>query len=268
MLKAPEFSAVVLVAGHGHRAARATGATYCRRKNLQKIAGVPVFLHSLRIFFSFKNLSTLVLVLPASDEPLYRRALAECPFPFAKKLDKSLLLSHGGKERYDSVRAGLAKLPRPASKNAFVAIHDGARPLLSKKLVAQLLRHAFLPRLRKIHAGVLPSKKLVDALKIVNAAGFIEKSLPRENMMAVATPQVFPLSFLLRAYEKYQKLAESPFKNTAGGAPLDTAGVVPLDDAGVYLAAGYPVFCYETREPNFKITYAEDFGLIEKLIKK
>ncbi len=139
----------------------------------------------------------------------------------------------GGATRAASVRAGLALVPEDVE---VVLVHDAARPFASPAL--------FQAVLEAVHAGAdgaVPGMPLADTVKRVQGADVVA-TLPRDELVAVQTPQAFRAAVLRRAHR---------------GAPEAT------DDAGLLEAIGARVVVVPGEPRNLKITGAEDLGRLE-----
>ena len=99
----------------------------------------------------------------------------------------------GGATRSDSVRAGLAVLPPDAR---FVMVHDGARPLIDDRVVADLLN-----ALMNGAACVVPGLAVTDTVKRVRDGEVVE-TLERSGLVAVQTPQGFSVDVLRRVHTR------------------------------------------------------------------
>ncbi len=154
------------------------------------------------------------LVAPLSGEPVLRRSVGAfvqagadgivlvCPESrwcevgldaLRETLPIPLLRVDGGAQRQDSVYAGLLALPEDC---AYVAVHDGARPLIAPRAILDCLSKA-----RETGAAAC-AQPVVDTLKRVDEAG---RTLPefvnRDELWAMQTPQIFDLGLLKEAYE-------------------------------------------------------------------
>ena len=121
----------------------------------------------------------------------------------------------GGERRQDSVRAGLEAL----GACDYVAVHDGARPLVTPELIERGLEAA-----RETGAAA-PAVPLADTVKEAGADGIVVRTLDRSRLWAVQTPQVFRYELLMRAHREV------------------TADVT--DDAAMVEALGEPVRLFE-----------------------
>ena len=111
----------------------------------------------------------------------------------------------GGATRSESVRAGLAKVPSDAS---IVCVHDAARPLASRELFTRVIE--------AVNAGAdgaVPGLAVADTIKEVNEVGEVQRTLPRQRLVAVQTPQAFSAPKLRAAH-------------AAGGEGTDDAEIV------------------------------------------
>ena len=142
----------------------------------------------------------------------------------------------GGAERSDSVRAGLAAVPKDCD---VVVVHDGARPLASVELFA-----AVIGAIRDGADGAIPGVAVVDTIKRVAGAVVVE-TLAREELIAVQTPQAFAVGALRHAHE-------------TGGDATDDAALVEQMGARVVVVPG------ELR--NRKLTHASDLPDFELLL--
>ncbi len=220
--------AVVIVAGGSAR--RFGGGN----KLLLELAGLPLFLHSVKTFLPLTAPGCLVVVHPA-DAGAEFRAAAEQFLPEAP-----IAWTAGGAYRCASVRAGLAALPLD---RGIVAIHDAARPLASAALLETLADEA------RRTGGAIPGKPVTDTLKRSDASGLITETVDRSGLWRVETPQVFDLALLRAAYACFP---DGDF----------------TDDAGMMAAAGYACRIVRNSDDNLKITYPGDLELLSRRIRE
>jgi 2-C-methyl-D-erythritol 4-phosphate cytidylyltransferase len=133
----------------------------------------------------------------------------------------------GGETRSDSVRAGLAV----CGDALFIVVQDAARPLASTELFA-----AVLAAVRTGAAAAIPGVTVSDTIKQV-ADGVVVNTPPRDQLVAVQTPQAFQAAVLRRAHA--------------------SAGVA-TDDAGLVEALGESVVVVPGERTNIKVTNPED----------
>lgn len=219
----PQVGAIIVAAGAGTRMGGVD-------KLFAPLAGRPVLAHSLDAFQRCPAVAHIVLVLAASTVPRGRAFVVEGGF------SKVAAVCPGGPRRQDSVRLGLQALP----SCPWVAVHDGARPLVTPELILRGLEAA-----RRSGAAV-PVVPLVDTIKEVSPRGHVLRTLDRGRLRAVQTPQIFRCDLLWRAHEEV------------------TTDVT--DDAAMVEALGLPVATFAGSRRNLKITEPEDLELARALM--
>lgn len=213
-------AAIILAAGESRRMGE--------DKTLLKVGGRPLLTYALEAFQACPQVDQIVLVLAASNAPAVLPLLARYP-----KVARTCL---GGRRRQDSVRAGLATM----ASREWVVVHDGARPLLTPELISAGLDAA---RETGAAAAALP---VVDTLKETDGRALIIKTVPREGLWAVQTPQIFRFDLLLRAH--------------------DAAAGDVTDDCAMVEQIGGRVKLYPGLRANLKVTTPEDVAIVEAMI--
>ncbi len=203
-------------------------------KQFRAIAGIPMLLRALRPFAQHPRVGPIVLVLPpesAAAPPAWLGAL----------LSDRLLVTAGGEERQHSVANGLCALP-PGP--ALVLVHDAARPFVERDLIDRVLAVAARG------AAAVPGLPLPDTVKETDTAGLVVRTIPRDRLVVVQTPQAFPRAMLETAHQRAR-----------GDAP----SLAATDDATLCERLGHPVRVVAGSPRNIKITTVEDFALAEAL---
>lgn len=199
-------------------------------KQFIAIAGKPVLMYTLEVFHSFDREAEIILVLPESHFPVWKRLCKSAQFNIPH------LLVYGGSTRFYSVRNGLDKI----SGKGIVFIHDGVRPCVS----LQTLENCFSVAAEKGNA--IPVVPVAESLRKTD--GTINKAVDRSQYFLVQTPQTFQTSLIKNAYlQKYSPLF------------TDDASVLEADGGTINLVAG--------NHENLKITYPEDFILASIYLK-
>ena len=219
-----EVSAIVVAAG---RSSRMGGLD----KLFAPLGGRPLLARTLTAFQECGAVRRIVLVLAA--ENLARGlALAE-----EEGLSKVRTVCLGGRRRQDSVWEGLGAL----GPCAWVVVHDGARPLVTPRLIEEGLAAA-----RETGAAVcgLPAG---DTVKRVDEQGRVLRTLDRRRLWVIHTPQVFRYDILREAHERSRRTA--------------------TDDAALVERLGHRVRVYPGSPRNLKVTTPEDLALAEALLK-
>jgi 2-C-methyl-D-erythritol 4-phosphate cytidylyltransferase len=201
-------------------------------KQFRWIAGKPMLLHSLQAFMARPDVCSVVCVVPqqyVADPP---------PWIFQCDVDR-LVLSIGGRTRTESARNGLEDLPNEA---AIALIHDAARPLLDEAAVDRVVAAA--------RAGqcAVPGLSVVDTIKEVDGEGRVTRTLDREHLWRVQTPQGFPRGQIERAHREAK-----------------AANATATDDAALCERAGIPVTIVPGSERMMKVTHESDFKRVEAL---
>ena len=147
---------------------------------------------------------------------------------------------NGGKLRQDSVRIGLAQV---ADDSPLVAVHDGARPLITPEDIQRCLDAA------ATHGAAIMAVPVKDTLKAVAADSTIRHTVERESLWQAQTPQVVRTDLLKEAFAK-----------------ADQDGFVGTDEASLLEHGGWPVVVVEGSETNLKITRPDDLLMAEALL--
>lgn len=220
--------AVIVAAGGGRR----FGANV--PKQFALLAGRPLLLWTLAPFLDHPALEGLTVVLPPEH--------AKRPPPWLQGLRSGAIsLVAGGPARTDSVRLGLASVPEHVE---LVVVHDGARPLVTGRMISQVLERA------GPEFGAVAGRPVSDSLKEADAEGHIERSLSRERLWWAETPQVFPRALLVEAHRR-----------------AEAEGFSASDCAGLCERYGVASVLVEISEPNPKVTNPDDMRLIEAWLR-
>jgi 2-C-methyl-D-erythritol 4-phosphate cytidylyltransferase len=203
-------------------------------KQYLPLDGVPILLRSVRPFASHPDVAQVVVVLAPAE--------AESPPAFlAELLGETLGIAAGGRERSDSVAAGLRALRAGCE---IVLVHDGARPFVDRGVIDAVIAHA------RAGEGAVAAVPVSDTIK--EAAGadptLIQRTVPRTGLWRAQTPQGFPRRLLERAYAR-------------AGAEASAA----TDDASLVEECGGAVRLVPDSPRNMKITTRDDLVLAEAL---
>lgn len=224
----PAVCAVIVAAGSSQRMGG-------QNKLLLPLAGAPVLAHTLRAFEKCAAVRDIVLVCREQDILPYTE-LAR-----SYGVGKLRTVTRGGDSRTASVLAGLRAVPADA---ALVAVHDGARPLVSEAVITEAVCAA------AEHGAAAPVVPVKDSIKRI-ADGTIAADVPRDTLAAVQTPQVFRRELLLRALEDAARSGRSF-----------------TDDCAAVEAMGQAVQATHGSYENLKITTPEDILVAQALLQK
>jgi 2-C-methyl-D-erythritol 4-phosphate cytidylyltransferase len=217
--------AIVVAAGLGIRMGAAAP------KALLPLAGLPMVAWSLNALRA-AELDGVIVVAPPGHEDEMRRAVGD-----------DMTIISGGSTRSRSVAAGLAALPRDASR---VLVHDAARPLVTATLVEMLLG-----ALDGVD-GAIAASPLSDTLKRQDDESEIAGTVDREGLWRAETPQAFHLPALAAAFA------------AADDAALDQA----TDCAWLVERNGGRVRLVNSGAPNLKVTTPSDMLVAEALLTR
>ncbi len=234
--KQEKVIAVVPASGVGKRFGAGTN------KPFQTLGGKPLIIWSLESLEAIDEVVEIIPVLKSED--------MEYGIEIFEKagLSKINRIAQGGKERQDSVYNGLKLIE---DKNCIVLIHDGVRPLIERPLIEEVIKNmSEILRNKEECGGIVLGVPLKDTIKEATD-GTIKKTLRRDSLWAIQTPQIFPYKSIFSAYNKARK---EEFYST--------------DDAAIVERYGGKVKVVMGSYRNIKITTPEDLVIAEFLISK
>ncbi|MFZ4523222.1 MAG: 2-C-methyl-D-erythritol 4-phosphate cytidylyltransferase [Bacteroidales bacterium] len=217
-------SAVIVAGGSGTR------MNAGMPKQFLLLNGKPLLMYSIEAFnVAFPGIS-VILVLPATELLPWKQLCDEYAF------NLPCTLVAGGETRFHSVQNALAVM----DDGGLVAIHDGARPLVSPSLI----RNTFLTAGQLGNA--VPVIEFSDSVRKVSGKG--SQPVDRSILRLVQTPQVFNISILKKAYHQEYRTTFT-------------------DDASVMESAGETIHLTEGDPVNLKITHPYDLAAAEIMLK-
>ncbi|MFP5375079.1 MAG: 2-C-methyl-D-erythritol 4-phosphate cytidylyltransferase [Gammaproteobacteria bacterium] len=220
--------AIVPAAGRGSRMGGELPKQYLQ------VAGRSLLEHSLRAVLAHPSVAGAVVPVAADDRH----------WPGWSELDGRPVRScTGGDTRADSVLAGLAALPDEVRPDAFVLVHDAARPNLAPEDLERLLHLG-----RNDPVGAILAAPVVDTLKRAGDDGGIDRTEPRERLWRALTPQLFRRLQLTRALQAARE---------AGAAVTDESMAMELQ--------GHRPLLVEGGALNLKITTPADLAWFQSL---
>ena len=221
--------AIVPAAGTGNRMGRE------RSKQYLSLAGMPILVHTLKVFEECPLVDGLLVVVPPQDIEFVRNTVLA---PWGLKKVAGVI--PGGKERQDSVRAGVEALDRETD---LVIIHDAVRPFITIELISQCIRAA--REEGAITVGV-PAK---DTVKEVAPDGRVLRTCDRSLMWLTQTPQAFRRNIIENAH---RAAVRDGFRGT--------------DDTSLVERLGIAVRMIRGEYSNIKITTPDDLILAETML--
>jgi 2-C-methyl-D-erythritol 4-phosphate cytidylyltransferase len=222
-------AAIIPAAGRGSRIGLRTPKTFI------DLGGAPLLARTIAVFAASRRIALIQPVLPRTYLARFRSAvLSRHRWPTCQPAVA------GGRERQDSVAAGLRALPEQID---FVVVHDGARPFVTTGLIEKVLAEA------RRHGAALAAVPVQDTVKRVSADLFLDGTVDRRALWLAQTPQAFSVALLREAH-----------------AQARAAGLEATDDAALVEALGHPVRVVPGSRLNLKITTREDLALARLLV--
>ena len=222
--------AVIVSAGKGLRFMEG------KKKQFHFLGGKPILAHTLDKFETCPLIRSILLVVGQEDMDYCLKEIIE-----QYKFQKISQIVPGGKRRQESVKNGIDALPKDTD---VVAIHDGVRPFVTKAMIEDTIHSA-----ERVGAVVL-AMPVKDTIKVSNPDGTVLKTLDRESLWQIQTPQTFRVSVIKEAY---YRAAEDGFVGT--------------DDASLVERLGVKVHILPGSYTNIKITTPEDLFLANLFLK-
>lgn len=221
-------AAVVLAAGSGTRFGAPVSKVYV------PLAGRPLLVWSLAVMEDCAVVDDIVVVIRDGDQQAFERAVDGI------RTAKVRTVVTGALTRQGSEWAGIQAVRDRCGDIGLVLLHDAARPLVTTELVDRLVRRA-----RAGGGGAIPTCPL--EFDVVDQDG---RGVPTADLVAIQTPQVFPLPLLLDVY---------PRATSDGLAAVDTCQAVRT-------YTDIPVHAVDSGPENLKITHPEDLVTAEALL--
>ncbi len=225
MMRAYMTSAIIVAAGSSRRMGF--------NKLLAPLAGVPVLRRTLDQFQACEDIGEIIVV--AGGE------VSEAVESWKDGLPKLAVVIAGGAERHLSVWAGLQAC---AAGTEIVAVHDGARPLITPAQISKCIAAA------RSGGAVACARPMTETLKRTDAGGRITESLERAGVWVMETPQVFSHVLLTEAYRAVIR-----------------DGALVTDEVSAIQHAGGIVTVVDNPDPNPKITFPADLVLAERFLR-
>jgi 2-C-methyl-D-erythritol 4-phosphate cytidylyltransferase len=227
MMKA---DAVIVSAGKGLRFMEG------KKKQFTFLEGKPILAHALDKFEACPLIRSVRLVVGQEDMDYCLKEIVE-----KYRFQKVSKIVPGGKWRQESVKNGIDALPKDVD---IVAIHDGVRPLITQAMIEDSIHAAGQ------YGAVVLAIPVKETIKMSNPDGTVLKTLDRESLWQVQTPQAFQIDVIREAHNR---------------ATAD--GFVGTDDASLVERLGVKVHILTGSHTNIKITTPEDLVLASLFLK-
>lgn len=192
--------------------------------------------YSLEAFSALDDVTRIVISTRAEDVDLYRQIAKNGNF------DKVVAVIEGGSTRQESVTKAF-KAAFDEKITDFVAIHDGARPLICSEHIEKAISEA------KKYGCAVCASLCPDTVKRASESGFVTESVDREGLYLISTPQIF-------SYEIY----------SAAIAKAERDGFEGTDDSSLVTYADFKIRLCDIPRDNIKLTYPDDVAFAEAVL--
>jgi len=219
---------IIVAAGKGERFSKN------KYKQFHLLRGKPIIWWVVKRFEECRMIDEIIVVIPPGMKDYVKKVFFEY-----KKVKE---LVEGGKEREDSVFQGLKIVDKDTD---IVVIHDGVRPLISSHLIEKVIHQT------EKEGAVSLGIPIKETVKRVDKNNLVIKTLKRENLYSIQTPQGFKRDMIWEAYIK----REGSKKKAS-------------DDALLVERLGGRVRVITGDERNIKITTPQDLKLAEFLLEE
>lgn len=203
-------------------------------KQFRSLCGRPLLWWSLAAFHKENPETKIIVVLPENFVALWKDLFRS--LPEQEQIEHEVTV--GGSSRTESVCNGLSLI---SDNESLVAVHDGARPLVTSEMISDGWKTALN------YDACVPVVPVTDSLR--KLSGDESEAVDRSKYVAVQTPQVFKTGLLQKSYEKAK-------------------GESFTDDASVVENSGHKIKLFKGNTNNIKVTHPGDFDMVELLIRQ
>lgn len=195
------------------------------------LRGKPVLQRTIEAFLAAESISSIIVVCPKDRWDKLR------------DLHRNLTITRidGGEQRQDSVEQGLKAV---RAGTCFVAVHDGARPLVSANDIDRCVAAA------KAHGAASLARRVTETMKRSDTDDFSSAAVSRDQLWCMETPQAFDIDLLNQAYQH-----------------VTAQGLNVTDEVSALQAIGQKVKFIESHHPNLKITTPADLAIADAMLK-
>ncbi len=223
--------AIIVAAGKGSRMNAGIN------KQFLILKGKPILWHTIKCFEDNSKIDDIILVLAKDDFEYFKSSVD------FRKFEKISKIVFGGNTRQNSVINGLNATEM--QEEDIVLIHDGARPFVSREIIDNGIKYA--NKYKAAACGVKPK----DTIKVINEDGFGHKTLVRDELVCIQTPQCFQFKTIFDSHKK-----------------VDESKIAVTDDTSVVEVCGNKVYIYPGSYDNIKITTPEDLQVGERILNR
>ena len=222
------LSAIIVAAGSSQRMGF--------DKLLALLGGRAVLAHTIGAFERTAAVEEIILVARSERVAEFEELVRQNAFQKVRRVVP------GGEQRHDSVRAGLDRI---SDRATHIAVHDAARPLVMPEQIERVFE------LARLHGGAALAEPITNTLQRADETGMVRGGVPRENLFAMQTPQIFERELLKDAYKA-----------------IAAANLSVTDEVSAVKHLGAKVVLLPNEEWNGKITYPRDLVLAEAILAR
>ena len=205
-------------------------------KLIMPVGGIPAVVMAVAAFERCRDIDEIIVVTRREKLKLFRQLFDMAGF------SKPVKLTEGAGTRQGSVAKGLEQVDERCE---YIAVHDGARPLVTPEQISECIGHAVE------YGAAAVGAKVKDTIKRVGADGFIECTVDRETLWAVYTPQIFEIGLYRRAMSAAME-----------------QGREYTDDCQLVEAVGQRVYMQHSGYENLKLTTPEDVFAADAIARR
>lgn len=224
-------SVVIVAAGNGTR----MGKNHDKTKQMTDLCGIPVAARSIAAFEACAFVNEIVVV--ARQDEIANYGIFADRYGFKK----ITAVVPGGSTRQKSALEGIKAI---SPKSEFVAIHDGARCLVTPEMISEVFAQAYA------YGAATAAERSRDTLKKADHSGFISETIDRAYLWHAQTPQIFKT-------DVYRASAYSAQEN----------GFEATDDCMLAEHIGFRIKLVDCGHENLKITTPDDFYMAEAILR-
>jgi len=222
-----KVTAIILAAGRGERM-----KTERVGKQYLPLGGKPILVHTLLAFEECPSIEEIILAVKKEE-------IDYCQLSIVKRFG---LRKAGGERRQDSVYNALKKVNKDC---CIILVHDSVRPFITREMIRRTIEAT------RVHKAVVTAVPVTDTIKEGDGRGFVERTLDRDRLWSIQTPQGFESNLIKEAYSR---ACERNFSGT--------------DDASLVEEMGHSVKVIEGSHENIKITTPEDLIIAEAILRE
>ena len=193
--------------------------------------------YSIEAFSFFDEITRIIISCKKEDIAKYEKIVKD------KNYTKVSTIVEGGENRQESVSKAF-KTAFSDLQTEFVAIHDGARPFVTREIIKEAILDA------KKYGSAVCAVPTTDTMKRANSTGFVTDAVHRDGLYNIQTPQIF-------SFEMY----------ATSLAIAERDGFLATDDSSLLENASFKVKLSKGSNENIKITYPEDIIIANALIE-